>query len=288
MDYYETNDADFTYSWHMGHRCNERFRLVMKRVRWVFLSFVLLVSTSGASAQFTSQRRSSGSEDDDRIQWSLGGGLVASPRPYIGTDPKVFPIPVVGLRYKGWFVQGIRGGYEFLQKGAFTGSVFAQAQFKGLEPEDSPFLEGMAPRRKSADTGGELTYRGRPVGFRAAFVADMMGRSKGQELSLLAVTGMPLGKALVLFGAGPRWLSANRVDYYYGVRSDEARSWRPLYSVGGTWNLDVNVTVRLNLTEKWRLFALLNREGFGSSIRNSPLVDHSAAYSLITSLTYDF
>jgi outer membrane protein len=194
----------------------------------------------------------------------------------------------VGLRYNRWFVQGIRGGYDVLQKGAFTGSIFAQARLRGLEPDSSSFLAGMDPRRKSADAGGELTYKGRPIGFRAAFLTDMLGRSKGQEVSFLAVTGAPLGRVLILVGAGPRWLSTNRVDYYYGVRSHEATSSRPFYAGSSTWNLDINLTVSLRLTEKWRLFTLLNREGFGTGIRNSPLLDRSSAYSLITSLTYDF
>jgi len=262
--------------------------LTKKKVQAVLLTLAALMSAAVAAPQTAPQSGPSGNEKEDKAQWSVGGGFIASPRPYIGTDPKLFPIPVVGLRYKRWFVQGIRGGYDVLRKGAFTGSVFAQARFAGLEPEASPFLEGMETRKKSADAGGELVYRGRPIGFRAGFIADMLGRSKGQELSLLAVTGAPLGRLLVLVGAGPRWVSANRIDYYYGVKGEEARPWRPAYEGAATWNFDINLTVRLKISEKWRLFTLVNREGFGSGIRNSPLVDQDAAYSLVTSLTYDF
>ncbi len=159
------------------------------------------------SAQKTDSKDYSEEKGQDQTQWSVGGGFIASPRPYIGTDPKFFPIPVMGLRHKGWFVQGIRGGYDVVQKGALTGSLFAQARLRGLEPEASPFLAGMEPRRKSVDAGGELIYRGRPLGFRAAFLTDVLGRSKGQEMSLSAVTGVPFGRALILLGVGPRWLS---------------------------------------------------------------------------------
>ena len=98
----------------------------------------------------------------------------------------------------------------------------------------------------------------------------------------------PDNQRLLTVGIGPRWLSASRVDYYYGVREEEARPERPAYRGQDTWNLDVNVTAILNVTSKLSLFVLLNREQLGSGIENSPLVERSSAYSLVTSFTYGF
>jgi outer membrane protein len=227
-------------------------------------------------------------QEEDSFSWSLGGGFIASPRPYVDTRAKVFPIPVLTLRYKRLFFQGIRGGYELIQTEKLTTSLFAQARFQGLEPEDSAFLEGMETRKKSADAGVEIVYRGRPVGFRFSFLSDILGRSNGQEVSLVAITGAPLGKVLVLVGAGPRWSSQNRVDYYYGVREDEALPGRPAYQGISTWSWDLNVSTLVDINSRWSFFALLNREALGSGIRNSPLVERSSAYSLITSVTVKF
>jgi outer membrane protein len=241
------------------------------------------------SPLFAQSAEPSSSGNKDELKWSLGAGIIASPRPYIGTQARVFPIPALSLEYKRWFVQGIRGGYSFVQSGRFKANLFAQARFRGLEPEDSPYLTGMEQRRKSMDAGVELIYSGRPVGFRASFMSDTLGRSKGQELSLLAVSGVPLGRrGIILVGVGPRWLSQNRVDYYYGVRESEATLARPTYAGVATWNLDINVTAILNLGSKWTLLTLLNREGLGSGIRNSPIVERTSAYALVTSLSYSF
>jgi outer membrane protein len=147
----------------------------------------------------------------------------------------------------------------------------------------------MEERKKSMDAGLELIYSGRPVGFRASFLTDTLGRSKGQEASFLAVSGVPLGRrGIILFGIGPRWLSQNRADYYYGVRESEATPVRPAYKAEATWNLDINVTAILNVTSKWSVLVLLNREGLGSSIKNSPIIERSSAYALVTSLSYNF
>lgn len=129
----------------------------------------------------------------------------------------------------------------------------------------------------------------RPVGFRASVLTDTLGRSNGQEVSFLAVSGVPLGRrGVILVGIGPRWLSQNRVDYYFGVRESEATPERPAYTPEATWNLDINVTAIINVSSKWSFLALLNREGLGSSIKNSPIVERSSAYALVASLSYNF
>jgi outer membrane protein len=268
----------------------EKTLIRLGTVLYCLVTVSVLAVAQGEDATDSSQQKDTPAESskEERLSWSLGGGFIASPRPYIDTTPQVIPLPVLTIRYKRFFVQGIRAGYEFVQTEKLTGSIFAQLQFQGLEPEESAFLEGMAERSKSMDGGLEVLYRGRPVGFRLAVLSDILGRSKGQEVSFMAITGAPLGKVLVLFGVGPRWLSQNRVDYYYGVRQEEARPFRPAYMGVATWNLDLNVTTMWDISSRWALFALLNRESLGSGIEASPIVERSSAYSLITALTYKF
>jgi outer membrane protein len=195
----------------------------------------------------------------------------------------------VNVSYDRWFFQGIRGGYEWLRAGPFTANAFAQPQFRGLEAADSPFLDGMEDRSLSMDGGVELIYRGRYGGFRLAALSDVLGRNDGQEVSLLAVTGAPLGEGrLVLVGFGPRWVSANRVDYYYGVRPGEATARRPVYEPAATVNWDLNVTGLIDLGSRWTALLLLNREAFGSEIRESPIVERDATWGLIAALSFRF
>ena len=221
------------------------------------------------------------------VELSIGGGVIFAPRPYEGASAAVIPIPVVSVRYKRLFADGIRGGVRFLQSGQLTGSAYLQANFEGLSATDSPSLEGITDRRMSADAGAEIVYRARPVGFRFNVLSDVLGRNSGQEISLQALTGAPLGRgSFLLAGIGPRWVSASRVDYYYGVRGSEARPDRPEYRGTSSWNWDLSVGANIRLAGKWSLFALFSREAFGSPIEDSPVVSGPAAYSMITSLTY--
>ena len=221
------------------------------------------------------------------LEVSVGGGVIVAPRPYEGASSAIIPIPVVNVRYKRLFAEGIRGGYQFLQSGQLTGNAYLQANFEGLESTDSAYLEGMANRRMSADAGAEVVYRARPVGFRFNVLSDVLGRNSGQEVSLQAVTGAPLGRgSFLLAGIGPRWVSATRVDYYDGVSGSEARPGRPAYRGTSSWNWDLSLGANVRLAGKWSLFALFTREAFGGAIENSPVVSGPAAYSMITSVTY--
>jgi outer membrane protein len=226
-------------------------------------------------------------QSTDHLDLSLGGGVVMAPRPYVGASEAVIPIPVVNIRYKWLFAEGIRGGAQFLRQGTLAGNVYLQANFEGLEAKDSPFLEGMETRSISADAGVEVVYRARPVGFRVNVLTDVLGRNNGQEFSVQAVTGAPLGsRGFLLAAIGPRWISANRVDYNYGVRASEATPDRPAYTGTASWNWDLTLGATVRVTGKWSVFALFSREAFGKPIEQSPIVDRKAGYSLISSLTY--
>lgn len=227
-------------------------------------------------------------EDEENFSWSLGMGFVSSPRPYRGTEPQIFVFPIAELRYKRFFVQGIRGGFDLVRRDNLIASVFAQASFQGLEPEESPFLEGMDTRDTSMDGGLEVFYRRQRLGFRLGLLSDVLGRNTGQEVSLLALADWPLGNLVLVFGAGPRWISGNRVDYFYGVREEEARLSRPAYVGKPTWNLDLNVTAVFTLGTRWSFLALVNRERLGSGITGSPIVARESAFTVLAALTRSF
>ena len=120
-------------------------------------------------------------DGDEEFTWSLGAGFVVSPRPYIGAEARVIPIPSLELRYRNWFFQGIRGGYRFIDSAPFTANIFAQAQFSGLDSEDSLFLEGMETRNRSMDAGVEFLCGTRPVGFLRASLPTSCTEATGRN-----------------------------------------------------------------------------------------------------------
>ena len=269
---------------------------VMRNDKVLFLGIVLLmIAASAGPARSQAQAPPGGkpatppsfAPGTDHLDLSVGAGVVFSPRPYVGASDEVIPIPVIIVRYKWLFAEGIRGGAQFLRQGKLSGNVYLQANFEGLKADDSPFLAGIENRSKSADAGVEVVYRARPVGFRVNVLTDVLGRNSGQEYIVQAVTGAPLGsRGFLLASIGPRWISANRVDYYYGVRESEATPDRPAYTGTSSWNWDLTLGATARIAGKWSAFVLFSREAFGQPIERSPIVDRTAGYSLISSLTY--
>lgn len=250
----------------------------MRSVAWI--ACALFVSGPAVAQQ---------TPEPSRLRWGVGAGIVASPRPYVGARGQTFAIPVLRMEYERWFVQGIRGGYQLFSAPRWTVNAFAQARFQGLDPKDSPFLEGMEARKKSMDGGVEVVYRGRPLGFRAAAMTDVLGKSKGQVLTAQAISGAPVNeKLLVLVGFGPRWETARRVDYYYGVRPEEATSTRAAYTADGTLSWDLALSASYRPASRWSVFALMNHTFLGNGIRQSPTVERNSVSSFVLLVTRDF
>ena len=86
-------------------------------------------------------------------QWSLGLGVLSSPRPYVGAENNVMAIPIIVLDYKKLYIQGIQAGYHFVNNKNFTFDARAGIVFAGLDPDDSPFLEGMEKRESTIEGG---------------------------------------------------------------------------------------------------------------------------------------
>jgi len=186
--------------------------------------------------------------------------------------PRSSRFPFVNVRYKNLFVEGIRGGYQFLKSGQLTGNAYLQANFEGLESTDSPYLEGMKNRSMSLTPARKSSIVPGPVGFRFNVLSDILGRNGGQEVSLQAVTGARSARIVPARRHRPPMGQRNRVDYYYGVSAAEARPDRPEYRGTSSWNWDLTLGASVRLTQNWSLFALFSREAFGSPIENSPVV----------------
>ncbi len=101
------------------------------------------------------------------------------------------------------------------------------AAFEGYSGSDSPFLNGMQSRDWSVD-GGVNIEAATPVGLLGlSIVTDLLGRYRGQEVEFRYLIMFPLLGFNWIPSGGVRWKSDNLVDYYYGVRPDEARPDRP-------------------------------------------------------------
>ncbi len=71
------------------------------------------------------------------------------------------------------------------------------------------------------------------------------------------------------------WLDRKYADYYYGVRSTEARADRPAYFADSTMNAEFELRTDYLIDPKQMLFVSLGYTALGSEIKDSPLTDRS-------------
>jgi outer membrane protein len=239
--------------------------------RALLLSLLLAPAATSASAQDRAPRR------QDNVQWSVGGGVIASPRPYEGVDMKIFPVPVVGLRAGAFFFESVRMGVRVANLEHFKADVIAQARLEGYDEDDSDALEGMDDRRMTADAGMRLTGKWRHVEAELMALADVLSRHEGQEVGVGVGFPIRTGRGerwTITPGVGARWQSEDLVDYYFGVEPTEAKVGRPAYEAEETVNLRAEVKVRHVFPgRRWSFLGQVTHEWLGDEIQDSPIVD---------------
>ncbi len=224
------------------------------------------------------------------VQWSLGVGVISSPRPYVGAENTTTVIPLLELSYERFFVQGIRLGYRFTDPGPFSLAVIAGPRFLGYDESDSPFLRGMADRKGAIDVGLAAAWNRRRWGVGGHLRRDVSGNSDGTQAGVdLFIRRTALGGKLRLQPAlGLEWLDGSTVDYYYGVRESEALPERPAYRGTSTTNVSLGLLATYQVNRRIALVTLLNGSLLGDEAADSPIVDRKASYFGLAGITYRF
>lgn len=225
----------------------------------------------------------------DGLRWSLGAAVISSPEPYVGADNETIVVPALSLSYKKFFFRGIVAGYELFERDGFTASAIARARFAGYDADDSPFLSGMEDRRKSADAGLELDWQpSRRIGFQLTPTTDVLGRSDGQEVTFDVYVPLRFGPARIEPRVGAIWQSSDFVDYYYGVRPEEARPGRPAFRGESAVNLGAGVSLFTPVARRLILQSFVRVERLDDKIEESPIVDRKTAVTGFAALSYSF
>lgn len=227
--------------------------------------------------------------DPNKPQFGLGVAVISSPEPYRGADDETLVIPSISFAYKRFYFRGIFAGFNLLDRNGLELDVIARPRFGGYDEEDSPFLEGMEDRRISADLGFQWEWEaGEHFGLRLTPLTDVLDRSGGQEVSLEALFPWQKGPFRLEPRVGAVWQSADTVNYYYGVRPDEARPGRPAYEPGSAVTFTAGVFGFAPVTRKIVFQGFVEAERLGDEITDSPIVDQDVGVTGFVGLSYQF
>jgi outer membrane scaffolding protein for murein synthesis (MipA/OmpV family) len=220
--------------------------------------------------------------------WGLGFGVIRSPRPYVGADDELFPVPLVQYHRGGIFIEGIRGGYRWSGRKPWRVELFAMPQFAGLDPDDSPFLAGMEERDPSVDLAAGFGWSWPHVQLSLTAYSDLLNRNDGRRLRGQAKFPFSAGRWRIEPSVGAVWYNDDFVDYYAGVRPEEALPWRPAYSGSSTTNPEAGIFAMRPFARRWLFVVGVDVQNLGSSITDSPVVDEDTIVSTFIGVSRRF
>lgn len=243
----------------------------------IFITGLLL--SGAAQAQQSQQVRS----EQPPQGFLYGVGIGINQEIYRGYKRRTIPLPLLGYRGEKLSVYGPFVSYQLVQQGNLSVSAKLAPRFAGFDESDSNVFAGMAKRKTSLDGGFGAQWRGYGWLLEAETLFDLMGNSNGQETKAEVGYGLRFGPVQLEPKVGISYSDSKLVDYYYGVRLNEATTSRPAYRAGSALNYHAGFSLstpiffggmtRLGIEHKW----------YDSSISNSPLTDRDTGLSAFLS-----
>lgn len=230
-------------------------------------------------------------------QWSVGIASISTQKPFkdIDLDTIAFPFITFENKYFRWFGPTLNfklPGIEFSDSQQLSFNIAVEYNFGGYDEDEAkstPILTGMSKRNGGVWAGAKMEWQNPIVDLNAEWMADVSGNSEGQRFSIGIEKTWMFGQHVMLT---PRLTAVNLddkyVDYYYGVRSEEARSGRPEYLGDSMVNLKFALRTAYMFDMKQSIFIEIGATTLGDEIKNSPLVGSSTETSAFLVYMYSF
>lgn len=209
-------------------------------------------------------------------RWEIGVMAIQRDPPYRDYDEGLWAVPLLHFEGERAYIRGLRGGIRLVEHGGFEFGPVAQLRFDGYDADESDFLAGMDDRDFSIDAGLAAAYRNENVGlFDLSVVTDVLGRSGGTEVELGYTALFRAAGFTFVPSLGVKWQDEELIDYYYGVRPEEALPGRPEYHGDAAVVPELSLLVKRPLKGRWLLYARVGHAWLPSEITDSPIVESS-------------
>lgn len=258
------------------------------------MSIVSTGSRQGALALVLLSSAAAQAEAPRAAAWGLGLAVASESRPYRDIEHKPTALPLLmfenrWVRVLGPTLDVKLGSHQGQATGRPAATLRVRLADEGYEAKDSPSLAGMAERTSGVWLGGSAAWRLDAVTLTGEVLADASGHSQGVRASLGLERPFRLGARVEIT---PRLvvhrLDRKVVDYYYGVRPEEALATRPAYRGEAATHVEAGLSIGTAIAPHQRLSLDLASTRWGSAVRRSPLVDGSRQDSVRVSFLHLF
>ncbi len=141
-------------------------------------------------------------------------------------------------------------------------------------------IAGMAGLEASAGLG--------PVDWQLQLLSDVTGVHRGEELRFALGHDRYIDQHRISLAGGLSWKSADLLEYYYGVRANEATAHTPTYQPGSGISPFVRVSWSRAVSENWRWQGSFQYDYLSRAVRHSPLIEDNQVVQVFIGGVYHF
>ena len=255
-------------------------RSVFSPSRWLRPALVAAAATVASLPAAQAQEAPGG--------WGLGVMAGFGKKAYRDFDDKAMALPLITYENNWVSLMGPRLDFKLPPVGDLSFRLRLQYSGDGYEADDSPYFNGLEERKSSVWAGGAVQWKNPVANLSAELLGDVSGKSKGATFKLQADHRFQIGATDITPRVALIGLDGKYVDYYYGVRANEARADRAAYGGEHTFNVEAGLRLGHVLAQRHIVFVDMSVTRLGSSITDSPLVDRSTEGGVRLGYLYRF
>jgi outer membrane protein len=237
---------------------------------------VLTCSTSAALADEPTQAKSP-------WQITLGAGVVYAPE-YPGSDEyEARALPLIGVRYKRFFLGGAPGsgspgglGAYFYEGDSWTvGAVLSRDATAPREESDDVRLRGLGDIDPTVRAGLFSSYRIGWLTLSANAMTDVADKQQGTIANFDAeITYSPTPKLRLSAGPGVTWADAEFTQTFFGITGEQAMhsAFLPYTPEAGVSVVRVSAAAQYFFASRWFLGARATAAQLQGDAADSPLI----------------
>jgi MipA family protein len=269
--------------------------MLRTHARITLCTLALFAATAASGAEQDPSPGPDSAEESKSYSWGLGIAGLSQQQSYAGIDRNNIAIPLIYFENRWvelmgpWLdikLPGLEWGEDQELELALRTQLFG---FDGYKPKDAPILSGMAERKAGLFAGPSFKWSNPVVNVFGEWQFDASGNSKGQRMSLGLERQFHFGNRFMLTpSATATWLDDKYANYYYGVRSAEARAGRPVYNAESTVNTELSLRADYFFDQRQAVFLQAGYTTLGSKLEDSPLTDRSGETMVLFGYLYRF
>lgn len=221
-------------------------------------------------------------------EWGLGLGVAAQDQPQRGAETQVVVLPFPSYEGERLSLGFGSVAYALTKDEKFRVSVAGQLRFDGYDPDDNDALSGLRERDFTLDVGFNISSKHDWGIVNFQVMNDAFSVHEGYEVTTSFAYPMISDRWTVVPSISAHWLSADLVEYYYGVRLDEATAERHAYAGNGAFNVSASLNAAYRLSDKWEIIGGGQYTHLGDEITDSPIIGQDREVILYSGIVYRF